>query len=235
MTFTSELNRFLRRSIGLEIHKTHSSFDEARMHVINSEKIALLIDGGANEGQWATRIRRDGYSGRILSLEPGTKAFSKLEFNSKDDPWWDVDSRALGSCEAILPLHLSSNDGMSSSLKRPERHLTEFPSVSFSGLEDVSVTTLESLLQDVTENVMVKLDIQGFELEALKGIGVAIDKIVAIELEMTLVPMYRGEASVGRVLVTLETMGFKLFSINEFGKGKNGSVSYFDVLAIREH
>jgi hypothetical protein len=40
----------LRRSIGLEIHETHSIFDEARMHVINSEKIALLLDGGANEG-----------------------------------------------------------------------------------------------------------------------------------------------------------------------------------------
>jgi hypothetical protein len=94
---------------------------------------------------------------------------------------------------------------------------------------------LESLLQDVTENVLLKLDIQGFELEALEGIGCCLDKIVAIELEMTLVPMYRGEASVGRVLVTLENMGFKLFSISEFGKGKNGSVSYFDVLAIREH
>ena len=68
---------------------------------------------------------------------------------------------------------------------------------------------------------MVTFDIQGFELEAVEVIG------VAIELEMTLVPMCRGEASAGRVLVTLETMGFKLFSINEFGKGKNGSVSYF--------
>ena len=76
---------------------------------------------------------------------------------------------------------------------------------------------------------MVTFDIQGFELEAVEVIG------VAIELEMTLVPMCRGEASAGRVLVTLETMGFKLFSINEFGKGKNGSVSYFNVLAIREH
>jgi FkbM family methyltransferase len=235
MTLTSELNRFLRRSVGLEIHKTRSSFDEARMHVIDGEKITLLLDGGANEGQWATRVRRDGYSGRILSVEPGTRAFRKLEFNSKDDPMWSVEKLALGSCEAILPLHLSSNDGMSSSLKRPGRHLTEFPSVSFSGIEDVSVTTLESLLQDVTENVMVKLDIQGSELEALEGIGVALNKVVAIELEMTLVPMYRGEASVGQVLVTLETMGFKLFSISEFGKGKNGSVSYFDVLAIREH
>lgn len=107
------------------------------MHIIKEGKVTLLLDGGANEGQYATRIRRDGYSGRILSLEPGTRAFSKLEFNSNGDPLWNVEQLALGSSKEILTLHLSSNDGMSSSLKSPERHLTEFPSVSFFGTEDV--------------------------------------------------------------------------------------------------
>jgi len=124
---------------------------------------------------------------------------------------------------------------MSSSLKEPDRHLIDFPTVSFAGTEEVSVTTLETLLNDVEENVMVKLDIQGFELEALEGMGKALEKVVAIEIEMTLLPMYQGEATLGQILITLENMGFKLFSISEFGKGKDGQVSYFDVIALKEN
>jgi FkbM family methyltransferase len=233
MTLTSNLNRILRRTLGIEIHKTRSSFDEARTHVIFEKKVSLLLDGGANEGQWATRVRRDGYSGRILSVEPGSKAFGKLQFNSRDDKLWTVSKHALGSKQETLTLHLASNEGMSSSLKKPERHLTEFPSVSFSGTEVVPVTTIENLLLDVDDNVMLKLDIQGMELEALEGIGQALSKIVAVELELTLQPMYRTEASVGRVLSTLESFGFEPFSISEFGKNKNGRVSYFDIIATR--
>ena len=233
MTTTSSLNRFLRRTLGIELHKTKASFNEARLHVINSKQVTLLLDGGANEGQWASRVRRDGYQGRIISVEPGSKAFSKLEASSRGDESWEVLKLALGSNDGISKLYLSSNDGMSSSLKQPSRHLIDFPTVSFAGSEEVSVTTLETLLTDLDENVLVKLDIQGFELEALEGIGKALQKVVAIEIEMTLLPMYQGEASVGRTLVAIENMGFELFTISEFGKGKHGQVSYFDVIAVK--
>ncbi len=196
--------------------------------------VSIVIDGGANEGQWAKRVRRDGYSGRIISIEPGSRAFSKLQASSGDDPAWDALNVALGSKSARAHLYLSSNDGMSSSLKKPDRHLVDFPTVKFAGTEEVSVLTLETLLDDIHENVMVKLDIQGFEMEALEGIGSALDKISVIELEMTLLPMYQEENSIGQILVAIENMGFELFSISEFGKGKNGQVSYFDVIALRK-
>lgn len=53
MTTTSSLNRFIRRVIGIEIHKTKSCFDDARIYVIDTEQVTLIVDGGANEGQWA--------------------------------------------------------------------------------------------------------------------------------------------------------------------------------------
>lgn len=235
MTLTSTINRFLRRTIGLEVHRTKSSFDEARLYAIHAMNVSLVIDGGAIEGQWAKRLRRDGYSGRIISIEPGSRAFSKLQSSSRDDEVWETLNVALGSKRARAHLFLSSNDGMSSSLKKPDRHLVDFPTVKFAGTEEVSVTTLENLLEEIHENVMVKLDIQGFEMEALEGIGMARNKISVIELEMTLLPMYHNEFTLGKILVVIENMGFELFSISEFGKGKNGQVSYFDVIAQRKN
>lgn len=46
MTTTSSLNRILRRTLGIEIHKTRASFDDARLHVIDSKRVTLLLDGG---------------------------------------------------------------------------------------------------------------------------------------------------------------------------------------------
>lgn len=139
---------------------------------------------------------------------------------------------ALGSKSAKTHLYLSSNDGMSSSQKKPDRHLVDFPTVKFAGTEEVSETTLENLQDEIYENVMVKVDIQGFEMEALEGIGLPLDKISVIEFEMTLLPMYQSEVALGRILVFIENMGFELFSISEFGKGKNGQVSYFHVISL---
>lgn len=235
MTVTSTINRLLRRFVGIEVHKTKASFDEARLYAILSTNVSLIVDGGANEGQWAKRIRRDGYTGRLLSIEPGSSAFNKLLKYSSNDEAWETLNVALGSKEETAELYLSNNDGMSSSLKLPGRHLVDFPTVKFAGSERVSVNTLENLLSQVHGNVMLKLDIQGFEMEALEGVGSALDKISVIEVEMTLHPMYQGENSVGQILYTIENMGFELFSISEFGKGKNGQVSYFDVIALRKN
>jgi hypothetical protein len=110
VTFTSEFNQFLRRSIGLEIHKPHSIFDNARMHVIDSEKIALLLDVGANEGEWATRIHRDGYFGRILSLEPSGKAVSNHKLNPKEIFCGNIERRANYFASGSVPsLHFLSS------------------------------------------------------------------------------------------------------------------------------
>jgi FkbM family methyltransferase len=233
MTVTSNLNRIFRRFFGIEIHKTRASYDEARLYVLNSHQISLVIDGGANQGQYASRIRNDGYQGKILSIEPGSSAYEKLKENSYTDNLWDCVQVALGSSNGTSLLNLSSNQGMSSSLKNPVGHLAEFPTVKFEGAEQVSVITLEDLLIKRDERVFIKLDIQGSELEAIKGIKTQLFKVAAFEIEMTLVPMYQNESTLGAVINLIEELGFQLFSISEFGKGKNGQVTYFDILAIK--
>jgi FkbM family methyltransferase len=233
MTVTSNLNRIFRRFFGIEIHKTRASYDEARLYVLNSHQISLVIDGGANQGQYASRIRNDGYKGKILSIEPGSTAYEKLRENSYPDNLWDCMQVALGSSNGTSLLNLSSNQGMSSSLKIPAGHLAEFPTVKFEGAEQVSVITLEDLLIKRDERVFIKLDIQGSELEAIKGIKTQLFKVAAFEIEMTLVPMYQNESTLGAVINLIEELGFQLFSISEFGKGKNGQVTYFDILAIK--
>ena len=50
-----------------------------RARLLASERIDLLLDVGANEGQYALRMRRAGFQGRIVSFEPLSDAFAALE------------------------------------------------------------------------------------------------------------------------------------------------------------
>jgi hypothetical protein len=54
--------------------------------------------------------------------------------------------------------------------------------------------------------------------------------IVAMEIEFTLQPMYEGESTIGKILTQIESMGFYVFTINQFAKDENGQVTYFDLI-----
>jgi hypothetical protein len=60
------------------------------MASVDRLEIDLIIDVGANEGQFSEEIRVGGYSGRIISFEPTTEAHSRLLKRSQRDPLWNV-------------------------------------------------------------------------------------------------------------------------------------------------
>jgi FkbM family methyltransferase len=230
MTLTSSINQILRRKFKIEIHKTLIDFEETRYKLLLNSSVTLLIDGGANEGQYASRVRKSGYSGSILSIEPYSVAFEKLKSLSQHDDKHKVLNCALGSSKREAKLHLSSNSGMSSSLYLPMKHLEFFPTVKFEADEIVNVVTLDELVEGQNEKVFLKLDVQGSELEILESITACLPMIVAMEIEITLQPMYEGESTIGKILTQIESMGFYVFTINQFAKDENGQVTYFDLI-----
>jgi len=234
---TFKINLFLTRFFGIQIHKTRGHFNDARMHVIKSGAVEVVLDGGANEGQWAKRLLAQGYSGLILSVEPGKSAFKKLLLNTKkigEKPSsWKAINVGLGMGNYNSELYLAGNSGQSSSFKKPELHLTQYPTVVFAGSEMHEIKTIHEVICDYEYPIYLKLDIQGMELEALQGIGKSVNKIYAIEIELTVLPMYSNEAKLGQVISKLEALNFSIFSISEFGKKNNGQVTYFDIIAVK--
>src|SRR5260221_3378657 len=59
-------------------------------------KIDLVVDVGANSGQFGIEMRRAGFDGVLLSFEPGVDAFRHLSKNAKDDKLWKDFNYALG-------------------------------------------------------------------------------------------------------------------------------------------
>src|SRR5256885_7323928 len=72
------------------------------------ERITLVLDVGANEGQFAARLRKLDYQGTILSFEPDERAFTALARNCARDPKWRGLPWALGESDGVLPFHLAA-------------------------------------------------------------------------------------------------------------------------------
>jgi FkbM family methyltransferase len=167
----------------------------SRGQLIGERRIDLVLDVGANEGRFALGLRRDGYAGRIISFEPLTNAFAKIEVASADDPSWECLQLALGAAPGRATLNVAANWASSSLLPMNRRLRRAEPRVAYVGTEECSVATLDQLsphLLDSEERLYLKLDVQGFELEVLRGAAATLGRVEVLDVELSLAKLYRG-------------------------------------------
>lgn len=171
----------------------------------------LVIDVGANEGQFGRELRAAGYDGRIVSFEPHPDAFRRLGGPVASDPMWDARNEALGAEEGVLNLHVADKDA-TSSLLSPASALADYAaSVRFTGTVPVPVRRLDAVFDDVRRGagrVALKVDTQGYERAVIEGAGFALDEVGAVFLELSFVPLYEGEPPAEEVIGHLRTRGF---------------------------
>lgn len=203
------------------LKKKHQKLDrvdtEAQrvVQLLGLHAITAVIDIGANEGQYALSLREAGYNGRIVSVEPGADAHDKLHAAAAEDPNWTAAPRmALGETAGSAPLHLSNRSDMNS-LKPMAAVTTEaFPKAVAAGTDMVTVARLDGIFDDLVgaaaRRVFVKIDTQGFEAEILRGATAVLDRIAGFQLELSLLPLYEGEATHLTVLNQLDALGFEL-------------------------
>jgi hypothetical protein len=84
--------------------------------------INCVIDVGANIGQYGSLIRRAGYAGRILSIEPIAEAYGALRQRARRDQHWQTMNIALGERDETRLLNIFAADDLSSFLA-PSAHM----------------------------------------------------------------------------------------------------------------
>ncbi|MEQ8371082.1 MAG: FkbM family methyltransferase [Alphaproteobacteria bacterium] len=180
-------------------------------------RVTLVIDGGANTGQYAATLRRAGYDGRILSVEPLPTAHAVLCRRAAGDRLWDVaPPLALGSGAGDSTLYVSAESDMSSLLAQRSDFARRSPSSAVERQERVAVTTLAHEWERWVrpgERVFVKLDVQGGEAAALDGAAAVMERIAGWQIELSLTPLYEGEAPWRQIADHLAAAGFRLCQV----------------------
>ena len=170
-----------------------------------------LLDVGANEGQFAQAFRRRGFEGRIVSFEPVPATFARLEAAAREDPAWEVRNQALGAEPGRLPMHVANHDA-SSSLLAPADRMGDFADfLDFEDQVEVEVQRLDAVFDEVCQpgdRVAMKVDTQGYESAVLEGAEGVLDRIDAVTLELSFVPLYQGEPPAEAVMAWMRERGF---------------------------
>jgi FkbM family methyltransferase len=205
--------------------------------LIRSLGVDLVIDVGANRGQFAASIRRF-YDGPILSFEPVSTAFDTLSRASATDPDWHVRKVALGDRTAEMTIHVSERTEFSSMLSANEYLAARFGSGSEPTREEVvPVRRLDDVLADLEDTVrgrrvFLKLDTQGFDLNVFRGLGSRVDDVVALLSEVSLIPIYDGMPHWTESVAEYEASGFGVVGLYPITKD-HGRVIEYDCLLQR--
>lgn len=178
--------------------------------MLSSRKIDLLLDVGANEGQYAHRMRAIGYQGTITSFEPNPVAANVLERYAARDKRWDVRQIALGKENSVTDLNVSKNSVSSSLLGMETVHRTVAPESVYVDRQRVLVRRLDDELDAVGRRIWLKIDVQGTEHDVLSGAEKTLRFVEVIEIEMSTVSLYVGQMLMPDMLMLLHDLGFRL-------------------------
>lgn len=185
--------------------------------LLRSFNPSIIIDVGANVGQYGLELRAAGYHGAIISFEPLSEAHSALQAVARGDKSWSVAERmALGSKPGIAELHIARNSWSSSLLPMTDNHSEASPDSVYVGNELVQVQSLDSALSGSIElgsRAMLKLDVQGYELEVLRGAENTLKHVQTIQIEVSFVELYRGEPLFFEVMNWMDRHSFDIYSI----------------------
>ena len=197
--------------------------------------IDLVLDVGANTGQFAEQARHFlDYNKKIISFEPMSNSFDDLQEKATSDPLWEPFQIALGDENGSQVINIAGNSYSSSLLDMLETHLNSAPESRYIGTEEIEVKTLDSIFSDLCvdeSNIFLKIDTQGFESKVLKGAENSLNKIHTIQIEMSLVPLYKDEMVFDDMCLLLREKGYTLVAL-EPGFGDAASGQHLEVDGI---
>lgn len=200
--------------------------------------VDMVLDVGAAVGNYGKWIREVGYEGRICSFEPLSAAFKQLQRNTAADPLWECRKLALGPEAGTAEINVAGNSDSSSLLPMEERHEQAAPSSVYIGAERVEVATLDGVWEEVVGDArkpFLKLDVQGYELETLRGAVESVPKLHGVQAELSLVPLYEGGPLWLEVIEFLRDRGFHVAGLEAgYADPVTGEMLQADGIFIRD-
>lgn len=177
-----------------------------------SRDLTMVIDIGANRGQFALAVRRWAPAARIISFEPLPGPSSVFRNVFEGDNQVKLYQIAIGPNVEQRAMHLSKRDDSSSLLPISSVQSSMFPGTSEVALIDVPVGPLSEFVcaDELTPRSMLKLDVQGFEYEALLGCESLLAHFEWIYCECSFIELYAGQRLASDVIALLADQGFSI-------------------------
>lgn len=198
------------------------------------KNIQTIIDVGSNRGQFALSASYFFPGSQIICFEPLKSAFCCLEKVFKNKTNLTLFNFAIGNEQKETEINISNKEDSSSILEITQKQETIFPNTQKISSEIVKLTTIEKVIQnkDLNSDVLMKIDVQGYELEVLHGSKGLLSKLKYIYVESSFVEFYKQQPKISDILKFLLGNNFKLDGVYNMSYDKNGNPVQADFLFL---
>lgn len=197
--------------------------------------VRLVVDVGANRGQFSLLARHLFPAAKILSFEPllGPSSIYRNVFAA--DAHVKLIQVAIGPCDSKSLIHISARDDCSSLLPIADLQAKTFSGTGEIGTVPVSVSPLSSFIaaEEVVADSLLKIDVQGYEYEVLLGCENLLDYFAYIYCECSFVELYSGQQLASHVVGWLAARGFKIKGVYNVHYASDGIAIQADLLFSR--
>ena len=185
--------------------------------------LAAVVDIGANRGQFALAAREYAPQARIISFEPLPGPAGTFRRLFAGDPMVTLQETAIGPENGETTIHVAADDD-SSSLLPMALQTSLFPGAAECGTAQIKVVRLADRLSgdEIRPPALLKLDVQGYELEVLRGCEDLLGGFAWIYVECSFVELYGGQALADEVIAWLRDRDFRLKGIHNLFYDMNG-------------
>jgi FkbM family methyltransferase len=221
MSFISLVSLRVKKVLKIILHpRMRSVFFRHRVmagvehKVVLLQDLATVVDIGANRGQFALAARA--MSGaNVISFEPLPAVAKIFRTVFADDSAVKLHVAAIGDKYEKKRIHLSARDDSSSLLEIGEGQSEYFPGTQEVGSLEVQVGCLDQYVgkQEIIRPALLKLDVQGFEIQALQGCKTLLGNFDYVYCECSFVELYKDQKLAGDVIEFLRVAGFNLTGI----------------------
>ena len=176
------------------------------LHNKYNMQVTGLLHIGAHFGEEDKVYQELKYPNRVY-FEPLSKNFKVLSERVKGSTLYNI---ALGAASSKKKMYVeSANQGQSSSLLKPKLHLQQYPHITFPDEELVEIDTLDNVIGEKHLYNFINMDVQGYELEVLKGSTESLKHIDYLMCEVNRAEVYEDCCMVQEIDEFLLPFGLK--------------------------
>ncbi|MBN1121745.1 MAG: FkbM family methyltransferase [Anaerolineae bacterium] len=196
----------------------------------------VIVDVGANRGQLIEIAMQRFRPQKIVGIEPLPGAFAELQKKWGENPAVRLFQCAAGATNKPVELQVSHHDQASSVLpiRTDDDLLFDQRDVSLSHVIRVEQRRLDDILREagIGQIDLLVLDVQGYELEVLRGAEDSLQNTETIMLEVSFYPQYETQSLFWNVHNYLHEKGFVLRWLGDYQTTSDGVILQADAVYV---
>lgn len=219
-------------ALGLDIKRLDNKFLWLKRH-----NVQTIFDVGANTGQFARMIHKVLPEASIYSFEPLKDCYEGLLRNMRGIPDFRAFNLALGDEDGESEIHRNEFSPSSSILAMGDLHKQAFPYTQREKREPIQIRRLDGIAQELPcpTNILVKLDVQGYEDKVIQGSMELISKTRILIVEVSFRSLYQRQPLFDSIYTLLKLAGFSYAgNLDQVTDPRDGSILQADAIFIKD-